>query len=226
MRILTIDTALNKTYVSLSENSTLISSKIVESEGDTYHSAFLISTIAKILRVKKLFMSDINIIGVNIGPGSFTGIRSCITVARTIAQQMNIPVFGISSLELLATLNRTENNSTILLDARKDNCYEACFDKDKKNIVPIQIRTIKETLENINENNILIADDFMYDIVKDLPNSKILYTQCKDDLGANLATLVYKKYTETEDIKDFHWAKIKPLYLQEPFITMPKINKI
>lgn len=42
---------------------------------------------------------DLDLIAVNIGPGSFTGIRACTTVARVMAQQLDIKAIGISSLE-------------------------------------------------------------------------------------------------------------------------------
>ena len=49
MILLNFDTALNKTYVAISNNSELITSKIVENTEDNYHSAFLLSTIKEVL---------------------------------------------------------------------------------------------------------------------------------------------------------------------------------
>ena len=45
---------------------------------------------------------DIDMIATDIGPGSFTGIRACVTVARVLAQQLNIKAVGVSSLEILS----------------------------------------------------------------------------------------------------------------------------
>ena len=92
MKILAFDTCLDKMYVTISEDKTIISSKIVTNKDNKYHSAFLISTIKEILQENKLTPSDITAIGTNIGPGSFTGIRACTTVARVMAQQLNLPV--------------------------------------------------------------------------------------------------------------------------------------
>lgn len=47
---------------------------------------------------------DVNLIAVNIGPGSFTGIRACVTVARVMAQQLDCKAVGVSSLEILSRL--------------------------------------------------------------------------------------------------------------------------
>ena len=123
--LLTFDTCLNKTYVTLSDNEKIIDSRVIENKNEKYHSAFLISTIADILKKQNLMMQDIQAIGTNIGPGSFTGIRACVTVARVIAQQLNCPLVGVSSLEILSRLNKKSGNTAIMLDARKNQFYLA-----------------------------------------------------------------------------------------------------
>ena len=92
MNILTFDTSLDKTYVSLSFDGEMLVSEVIENHNEKYHSAFLIPTIVSILKKYNITMKDIDVIGTNIGPGSFTGIRACVTVARVFAQQLNIPL--------------------------------------------------------------------------------------------------------------------------------------
>lgn len=62
---------------------------------------------------------DLDAIGTNVGPGSFTGIRACTTVARMMAQQLDIKACGISSLEILEQINPTQKPTMVALDARK-----------------------------------------------------------------------------------------------------------
>ena len=85
MKILVFDTCLDKMYVTLSEDDKILSSEVVTNKDNKYHSAFLISTIKDVLKKNNLSPKDIDAIGTNIGPGSFTGIRACTTVARMIA---------------------------------------------------------------------------------------------------------------------------------------------
>ena len=119
--LLTFDTCLDKTYVGLADNDNVLSTKIIENNGNTYHSAYLISTIAEILKENHLSPQDLTAIATNIGPGSFTGIRACTSVARIMAQQLNLKAIGISSLELIAELNTNKDTKTlVLLDARKN----------------------------------------------------------------------------------------------------------
>ncbi len=110
MKILVFDTCLDKMYVTIAEDEKILSSKIVTNTDNKYHSAFLISTIKELLKANNLTPQDIDAIGTNIGPGSFTGIRACTTVARMFAQQLDIPAVGISSLEILSPKLITQKN--------------------------------------------------------------------------------------------------------------------
>ena len=82
MKILAFDTCLDKMYVTLAQDDKILESKIVTNQDNKYHSAFLISTIRDILHENNIEPKDLDAIGTNVGPGSFTGIRACTTVAR------------------------------------------------------------------------------------------------------------------------------------------------
>lgn len=104
MLVLAFDTALDKMYVALKKDEEFLAAEIIENKDGKYHSAFLISTIKNILRDNGFKPQDIDLIVTNEGPGSFTGIRACITVARVMAQTLNCRAIGVSSLEILSKL--------------------------------------------------------------------------------------------------------------------------
>ena len=189
-------------YVTLAEDEKILSSKIVTNQDNKYHSAFLISTIKEILKENNLSPNDLSVIGTNVGPGSFTGIRACTTVARMMAQQLNIQACGISSLEILSQINQTDKPTMVALDARK-NCAYLRYDNEIKGA--IQLEEIKQLLEK-NEYY-LITDDKLQ---KELGG--ISYQQETYQLGNILAKLVYKKIKQ----KDCKWQELKPLYIQPP----------
>ena len=118
MKILTFDTSLDKTYITLSIDEQLVSDVVIENHDEKYHSAYLIPALVDILKQNKLTMQDIDVIGTNIGPGSFTGIRACVTVARVIAQQVECPLVGVSSLEILSKINEKNTRTIVVLDIR------------------------------------------------------------------------------------------------------------
>lgn len=202
MNILVFDTCLDKMYVAIAQDDKVLSSKIVTNQDNKYHSAFLISTIKGMLKENNLTPKDINAIGTNVGPGSFTGIRACTTVARIMAQQLDLPAAGISSLEILAKLNKTDKPTMVALDARKNSAYLYVNEEIQG---AIQLKKVKEMLENRDYN--LITDDKLQKVL-----GGTSYQAGEHNLGEILASLTYEKL-KTSSCK---WQELKPLYIQPP----------
>lgn len=202
MNILVFDTCLDKMYVAIAQDDNVLSSKIVTNQDNKYHSAFLISTIKGMLKENNLTPKDINAIGTNVGPGSFTGIRACTTVARIMAQQLDLPAAGISSLEILAKLNKTDKPTMVALDARKNSAYLYVNEEIQG---AIQLEKVKEMLENRDYN--LITDDKLQKVL-----GGTSYQAGEHNLGEILASLTYEKL-KTSSCK---WQELKPLYIQPP----------
>lgn len=202
MNILVFDTCLDKMYVAIAQDDKVLSSKIVTNQDNKYHSAFLISTIKGMLKENNLTPKDINAIGTNVGPGSFTGIRACTTVARIMAQQLDLPTAGISSLEILAKLNKTDKPTMVALDARKNSAYLYVNEEIQG---AIQLEKVKEMLENRDYN--LITDDKLQKVL-----GGTSYQAGEHNLGEILANLTYEKL-KTSSCK---WQELKPLYIQPP----------
>ena len=202
MKILVFDTCLDKMYVTLAEDDKILSSKIVTNKDNKYHSAFLISTIKELLKVNNLTPQNIDAIGTNIGPGSFTGIRACTTVARMFAQQLNIPAVGISSLEILSKINNTEKPTMVALDARKNSAYLYENNEIKG---AVQLEEIEELIKN--NDYYIITDDKLQTRL-----GGISYQQNEYQLGEILAKLSYKKLQDSSA----KWQELKPLYIQPP----------
>ena len=202
MNILVFDTCLDKMYVAIAQDDKVLSSKIVTNQDNKYHSAFLISTIKGMLNENNFTPKDINAIGTNVGPGSFTGIRACTTVARIMAQQLDLPAAGISSLEILAKLNKTDKPTMVALDARKNSAYLYVNEEIQG---AIQLEKVKEMLENRDYN--LITDDKLQKVL-----GGTSYQAGEHNLGEILANLTYEKL-KTSSCK---WQELKPLYIQPP----------
>lgn len=219
MLTLSFDTNFNKTYIVLKKDGNIINSEILESKDGNYHSAFFIPTLQNILKTNKIQIKDINAIGVNIGPGSFTGIRAGITIARVLCQQTNCKLIGINSLKILSKLNKEGTKTIVILDARKNRVYYAEFENDKTIKEPTLID--KDELTNIIDNNaFIITDKSIGEFLSAKNINTIQYENNDKDIGLFLSDIIEKELINNTD--DFHWAKIKPLYIQQPSITKPK----
>jgi len=199
MKILAFDTCLDKTYVTLCNNDKILRSEIILSNSENYHSAYLLSTIVKVLKEENLTPKDIDMIATDIGPGSFTGIRACVTVARILAQQLNIKAVGISSLEILSKI--LGSNDIVALDARKNKAYLY----DGKILGAIEL----EQVDKFIKNKKVITDDSLLERIKLNSKEAISYQKDNYPLGDILAKLSLTK-EETD------WRKLKPLYIQPP----------
>jgi tRNA threonylcarbamoyladenosine biosynthesis protein TsaB len=92
----------------------------------------LIELIDGVLRAAGLGYGAIDVIAVNRGPGSFTGIRAGVAAARGMALAMGRPVVAVNSLEVLAAMLGPQPTGTIVaaLDARRRQVYVQIFDRE------------------------------------------------------------------------------------------------
>lgn len=202
MRMLSFDTCLDKTYVTLSDGENYVN-KVIMSNGENYHSAYLISTIVEILKSQNLTPDDLDYISTDIGPGSFTGIRACTTVARMLAQQLDIGLVGVSSLEILSRI--CGGNDVVVLDARKDKGY--LYDNEIKGAIDL------EEIDKIVKGKKVITDDSLYSRLTEAGADGISYQQSDYKLGEILAKIAQEKISAGIDTD---WRKLKPLYIQPP----------
>ena len=202
MNLLAFDTCLDKTYVTLTDG-VKFENKVILSNDKNYHSAYLISTIVKMLKAENLQPKDLNCTAIDIGPGSFTGIRACTTVARMLAQQLDIKAIGISSLEILS--RALGGNDLVALDARKNKAYVY----DDKVLGAVEL----EEVDKIVTNRKLITDNSLLERFSQYTNDIISYQTQDFQLGEILAKIALEKLEKGEDAD---WRKVKPLYIQPP----------
>lgn len=76
---------------------------IHQQENQNLHSKYMLSMIDSLLKEAKITPKDLTFIVVGEGPGSYTGARIAVTIAKMFALQLDIPLFTFDSLSLFAT---------------------------------------------------------------------------------------------------------------------------
>lgn len=153
MYSLFIDTHSTNLVFCLFKDNKLL--KCVKKDTVREHSVYALNMISSLLNDFKLSSKDLSMLLVVNGPGSFTGVRIGVTIAKTIAYSLNIPIKLISSL-LVKAINVKEDIKKVSLVDRH-GAYVATFDKDLNLIDDYKyVRT--STYEVLNKNNDYIDD--------------------------------------------------------------------
>jgi tRNA threonylcarbamoyl adenosine modification protein YeaZ len=167
-------------------------------------SSKLLPIIDEGLRGNNLNLKDINKIFVINGPGSFTGIRVGVTVAKTIAWALKKEIIPLSSLELIATTNTSKKYIVPMIDARRNNAFAGIYDNNLNCIKEDKLISIEE-ISNLNNDYEFVSYDNikLEGIIK--PNIDVLKIINKhiNDKGINPHNLNpnYLKLTEAEENK-------------------------
>lgn len=126
MKLLAIETATRQMGVAAAEDGRVVSS--VELLADYPHAVELPGAVNRVLEAAGWQLSDLNAIAVDVGPGSFTGLRIGIAFVKALTFAKKLPVVAVSSGDLLAC-NAAYAGEIIcpFLDAKQKNVYAAQY---------------------------------------------------------------------------------------------------
>ena len=204
MLTLAFDSCMNKIYAVLVKDNVILSSVREEFNTNGGRSSDIIRIMKKILLENNLSFDDIDLVATNIGPGSFTAIRTSLTVARVIGQELGKKVIGVSTFEILENLhiNTDIRKKFIALDAHRDSAYVKTENNDPY-IIPLS-----ELEETIKKNNYFVITD---DKLKEITNG-LSY----ESLDLNLAEIIALIAIEKSKTETGEWGKLQPLYMNSP----------
>lgn len=149
MKILGLDTStMMATCGVIDENSILGEYSLNQKMS---HSENLVPMIQEVLDSLYLKIKDIDLYGVALGPGSFTGLRIGVATIKTFAHLFEKPVVGVSTLEALA-FNLPYNKIIVpMIDARRNRVYTGIYTWDNGKIQEIEAPDLLEINDLINK---------------------------------------------------------------------------
>lgn len=158
--------------------------------------------------IKPQTWSDLGFIAVAKGPGSFTSTRIGIVTGKTLAQQLNIPVYGISSLASLAWSESTKHlqssHLAIEMKASRGQLFVGIYQKssDNQNL----ITHIEDTL---------LSPEKWQDILNHWQTNYQLI-QSPANLGYTTESVLTLAYLQSQLNLDQNWHNLTPFYGQNP----------
>jgi tRNA threonylcarbamoyladenosine biosynthesis protein TsaB len=214
---LAIESSTQIASVALLNNSSLVSQR--ESRVQRSHSELLNSFVQELLDESKISVADLNLITVGIGPGSFTGIRVAVNLAKTISYTCGTPLAAVNSLKTLAfPYCEQELPILALINAYKNMSYFAVYRGGiqaantihKPHVIPMgDIKKI------IDFKHLTVGEGYLF-YEKYLPaNLKSLMVRPTSVQDYPMASTLGKiGLTYFDQGLTFDWKSLNPLYIR------------
>ena len=198
-----IDTTSNYLYTALVKDKELL----IEKKECLAHdlSTFALNEVNKMFEEVNLKPSDVDKIIVVNGPGSFTGIRIGVTIAKILAWSLNKEITTISSLEAMAQSLETDKLIVPLINARRNCVYGAIYDNTNVilNEEYMSIEKLKLILNGLQKEYVFISNDKFNDLTCEEYNPNILKIVNKyiarESINPHMVNPSYLKLTEAEE---------------------------
>lgn len=198
--ILFLDTSTIYPIVSIIENNSIKS--MFNEKIDTDVSVSIFSIIDKMFKELDITPKDIEKIFIATGPGSFTGTRIAVTIAKVYGYSLKTEMIPVSTLEILATTNVKEEYIVPMIDARRGYVYAGIYDKNLNSVMEDSYISMEELKNKLSDKEYIFVsyDEFDGAIKPQIDLLKVLNKHI-NDIGVNPHGLnpKYLKKTEAEE---------------------------
>lgn len=212
--VLCLETSTTNCSVALAIDGTVVS--IREENNSKYsHAEKLHVFIEEVLKEAQIDKSELDVIAVGKGPGSYTGLRIGVSAAKGLCFALDIPLVSIATLQILSEQVNADNCYIIpLLDARRMEVYSAVFTLDKKQIRETKAEIVDENsfAEFLNEKKTVFIGDGAAKFKSICNHPNAVFQEGFFPTATNMPFLAEAKYkiSDTEDV-----AYFEPYYLKE-----------
>jgi tRNA threonylcarbamoyladenosine biosynthesis protein TsaB len=229
--IICLETATNLCSVALCSSNTIVSLR--ESNELKSHASMLTVFISEILNEAGIKARDLDAIAVSKGPGSYTGLRIGVSVAKGIAYAASIPLIGIdTTLSMFWGLagkmyeHRPADEDALfcpMLDARRMEIYYAIYDSAGNTVKDISAEIITAgSFSNFPESQkLIIFGDGAAKCKGVIKRTNICFADDYRISAAGMQKPVFRAFYDHhfEDV-----AYFEPFYLKDFITTIPRKN--
>lgn len=198
MKSLFLDTASSHMIISILDNGKLIDQFIKNNSTDL--SSIFVFELEKILKKNNITVQDIDQIYCVVGPGSFTGIRIGVTVAKTIGFCLNKKVIPVSELETLATTNVKTTYIVPVIDARRGYVYAGIYDQKLKPVMKEQRILLDDLLKELSGKDYTFVTNMdIENKINPKQNVEKITNKYSKGINPHILNPNYLKLTEAEE---------------------------
>ena len=221
--ILNIDTATTVCSVALSKDGKCIAYK--ENNEGLNHSVLLGTYVDELLKENGLTMQQLDAVAVSMGPGSYTGLRIGVSLAKGLCFGAGKPLIAIPTLQALAHSVSSQMHEDALycpmIDARRMEVYTAFYDKDNNTVIDTKAEIINaESFADLFKQHTIYFFGDGSQKIKDIltsPNARFIDHV---DTSARHMTGLAEQYFNEKKFVDV--AYFEPFYLKDFIATTPK----
>ncbi len=165
MRVVGMDTSYKYLNICLLEDDKVIDS--LHMECFKQQSEWMIPKLKELMDKHGWVSEDIEAMVITDGPGSYTGIRIAMTVAKVFCSSMNIPLYTLSTLQLYASNNE---HTAVLMDARGKRAYVGVYHKgiaeQEDNVYAVDELSLicKEGYHIVGDGSLIGLEDYFEDV--------------------------------------------------------------
>lgn len=124
---------------------------LIKEDNDNHLSERLLPLVDKAFNEVNLDVNDTDNIIVANGPGSFTGVRIGVTVAKTLAYSIGCKIHTVSELKIMGTHNFNTKYIVPLIDARRDAVYGAMYSSELNSVIDDIYLPLEDLIGKIKE---------------------------------------------------------------------------
>jgi tRNA threonylcarbamoyladenosine biosynthesis protein TsaB len=212
MKLLAIDTAANLCAASVFDAGS--GSEVARAVRDSGkgHAEILMDVIQESLDAANTQFAGIGAVAVSVGPGSFTGVRVGVSVARGLALALKIPAGGVTTLEALAFEARAsfgDKRVLAAIDGGRDGIYAGVYDGFGKIVYAPLVAQLDKVAELAMDGVTVLAGSAARRVAERVPSQSFLF-------GRELPTADIATYARVALARGFTGERPHPLYLRAP----------
>ncbi len=223
--LLHLETSAEFCSVCLSEDTTILASR--EGTERFTHAAHITLFVEACMEAAERTLSELSAISVSMGPGSYTGLRIGLSVAKGICYALDKPLIAVGTLEALAAaafeLRKEKALYIPMIDARRMEVYTAAFDTQQKKINDTEALILTESsfLEALKNNEKVVFCGNAVEKAQMVITASNADFQPLISVASHLIGPALRKW-EAKDFADVAYSA--PFYFKNPNITTPKPN--